>query len=77
VTECSDPIDRASKTEADFRSDALREQARRAGLEGMTVNDSAECCRVCGEPIPQGRREAYPGTQLCVACQADIERALS
>lgn len=73
----TDMFDRASKTEEEFREDARKEQARRAGLDGMTVDDSAEFCRVCEDPIPQGRREAYPGTQTCVVCQADIERALN
>ncbi|WP_226444236.1 TraR/DksA C4-type zinc finger protein [Quatrionicoccus australiensis] len=29
---------------------------------------------MCGEPIPQARREAQPGTQTCIECQRDIER---
>lgn len=62
-------IDRASKREEEFLSDALAEQRRRAGLEGKTVADSAEYCEECEEPIPQKRREAYPGTQLCANCK--------
>lgn len=77
MTDRSDVSDRASKTEAEFREDAQREQARRARLEGMTVDDSAAFCRVCEDPIPQGRREAYPGTQTCVTCQTDIEKAIA
>ncbi|MFD1880341.1 DksA/TraR family C4-type zinc finger protein [Paracoccus pacificus] len=30
-------------------------------------------CEECGEPIPQGRREAVPGVRLCVACQQGNE----
>lgn len=77
MTERSDFNDRASKNENDFREDARKEQARRAGLEGKTVADSATHCRACEDPIPQGRREAYPGTQLCAPCKADLERAMS
>lgn len=27
-------------------------------------------CKECEEPIPAARREALPGVQLCVRCQA-------
>jgi phage/conjugal plasmid C-4 type zinc finger TraR family protein len=77
LSDQSDFFDRASKNEADFLEDARKEQARRAGLEGKTVEDSALHCQVCGDEIPEGRREAYPGTQTCVTCQADLERAIN
>lgn len=35
---------------------------------------SAIECRHCNEPIPQARREALPGVQLCVDCANRIER---
>ena len=36
---------------------------------------SASHCQECGEPIPEARRDALPGVQLCIACQqkADAE----
>jgi phage/conjugal plasmid C-4 type zinc finger TraR family protein len=36
-----------------------------------------EDCEECGEPIPEGRRQAVPGVRLCLACQAarDAEEA--
>jgi len=77
VTERSDLIDRAAKSEEDFRDDALREQARRAGLAGKAVADSATHCHICEGKIPQKRREAYPGTQTCAPCQTELERAVS
>lgn len=77
MTDRSDLIDRASKTEREFLDDALAEQARRAGLEGKTVADSATHCAVCGDEIPQGRREAYPGVQTCAPCKTELERALN
>ena len=63
----TDEIDRAAKREAELLSDALRDQARRAGLVGKTVADSAHYCGEhadsswpgCGEPIAQARREAH------------------
>lgn len=70
-----DPSDRATELEEIARDDALAEQRFRAGLEGKTVEDSAEECAVCGTDIPQARREAYPGAQTCVHCQEELERA--
>lgn len=71
-----DDIDRAQAREAEMLADALRDQARRAGLSGKTVADSAEFCqaRGCGEEIPEERRQALPGIQFCVACQARREK---
>lgn len=71
----SDDVDRASEREALFLADALRDQARRAGLGGKTVDDSAHCCVRCDEPIAQARRRALPGVQTCVHCAALAERA--
>lgn len=72
----SDPIDRAAELEQLARDDALREQARRAGLQGKTAADSAAFCEAprCGEEIPPARRAAVPGCRLCVDCQARLER---
>jgi len=69
----TDDIDRACEREAQIREDALRDQALRAGLAGKSVNDSAEHCVACGEPIPQERRIAVPGCQRCVFCEAARE----
>jgi phage/conjugal plasmid C-4 type zinc finger TraR family protein len=70
----TDDIDRAAEREQELRDDALRDQARRAGLAGKTVADSAAECEDCGEPIPDGRRRAVPGVRLCVACKTRKER---
>lgn len=35
---------------------------------------SAENCEECDTPIPQARREAIPGCQLCAFCQSKLER---
>lgn len=34
---------------------------------------SAKTCLGCGQSIPDARREAVPGVQLCIHCQADAE----
>ena len=71
----TDLYDRATEREEQNRTDALAEQARRAGLEGKTVADSALFCQLCDDPIPAARRRALPGVQTCVECQAELERA--
>ncbi len=70
----TDDIDRAQAREAEMLADALREHTRRAGLAGKTVADSATECTECGEEIPQARRHAVLGCQLCVACQQQHEK---
>lgn len=72
----TDVFDRATEVEEQQREDALQAQARRAGLDGKTVEDSAKHCRVCGSLIPIARRRAVPGVQTCVICQGDLERAV-
>ncbi|MDO5613692.1 MAG: DksA/TraR family C4-type zinc finger protein [Paracoccus sp. (in: a-proteobacteria)] len=67
------------------RDDAVNDQIEvstneaiaRARLRAATraVTDSAEFCAECDEPIPQARRDAIPGVQLCVDCQSGRDRA--
>ncbi|HEY1725350.1 MAG TPA: DksA/TraR family C4-type zinc finger protein [Steroidobacteraceae bacterium] len=38
---------------------------------------SLEQCRHCGASIPQARREAVPGVQLCVGCQEQEDRDIA
>lgn len=73
----TDILDRAHELEEHQRQDALQAQARRAGLDGKTVQDSASHCHVCEHLIPVARRRAVPGVQTCLACQIDLEKALS
>lgn len=35
----------------------------------LPQGESAEECAECGETIPEARRKAMPGVQLCVQCQ--------
>lgn len=64
-------MDRAQAREEEMRRDALAEHARRVKA---VAGDSALICTRCDEPIPEGRREAWPGVQLCVECQDLAER---
>ena len=45
--------------------DRLAEQARKP---------SAEFCEKCGEDIPEARRAAIKGVQMCISCQQLSER---
>lgn len=40
----------------------------------LPVGESARCCEVCEEVIPEARRMAVPGVRLCVDCQGDLEK---
>lgn len=31
-------------------------------------------CEECGDAIPEARRQAVPGTHLCVNCQSEIDK---
>lgn len=70
----TDDIDRAQDREQQLRADALRDQARRAGLAGKTMSDSATECIDCEAQIPEARRWAVPGCQRCVKCETAQER---
>lgn len=39
----------------------------------LPVGASARRCNVCDNLIPEARRQAVPGVQLCLMCQADRE----
>jgi len=72
----TDVFDSAQEREAELLADALRDQARRAGLSDKSIADSAEHCQVCEKAIPEARRRALPGVQTCVACQQELEHGL-
>ncbi|WP_153117382.1 TraR/DksA C4-type zinc finger protein [Rhodocyclus tenuis] len=68
-----DWIDAAVRCEEDFLAGAREAQQRADQTQGKTVADSAENCSSCGAAIPQARREAVPGVDLCVACRTRVE----
>ena len=43
----------------------------------LPQGESLEHCEECGAAIPPERREAVPGVRLCVACQAELDKAQS
>lgn len=70
-----DFADLAADREQEIRSDALAEQARQSAKRQVAA--SAETCAVCGEPIPEQRRQAVHGVQTCIDCQQELESCLT
>lgn len=54
--------------------DASVEDAVGRARSSLHTGESAAFCEECDEPIPQARRDAIPGVQLCITCQADAEK---
>lgn len=67
----TDPVERGQEREQEMRQDALAERARRAQTE---AGDSALVCVECEQEIPEARRLAVSGCQLCIECKRDAER---
>jgi phage/conjugal plasmid C-4 type zinc finger TraR family protein len=67
-----DEFDRASEQEEKDREAAI-EAARGHYKRNWEVSSAQECVG-CFSHIPEERREAIPGVQLCVACQTEAER---
>ncbi|ARC92816.1 molecular chaperone DnaK [Vibrio coralliilyticus] len=68
----TDLIDHANGTETQFTEVALANQLLRASQNAE--KESAFHCQECGEQIPEARREASKGCQLCIDCQSLVER---
>jgi len=41
-----------------------------AARASMPSGTSEPFCAICGDEIPEGRREAVPGVRTCVTCQS-------
>ena len=54
--------------------DASVNDAIKLARSRLSEGQSASHCEQCEEPIPEARRKAIPGVQLCVSCQADVEK---
>ena len=63
----SDEIDKANDL-AEFALDVAL-----ANRPKPTKKPSLEYCDLCAIPIPEARRQALPGVELCVDCQRDEE----
>ena len=54
--------------------DANLDDALAAARQNLPSGESARECAECGEPIPEARRRALPGVQLCIACQEEADK---
>ncbi|SES68411.1 DksA/TraR family C4-type zinc finger protein [Paracoccus homiensis] len=54
-------------------AEAVARARQRAERVGNTP--SARFCAECDDPIPEARRRAIPGVQLCVECQSGRDRS--
>lgn len=54
--------------------DASVEDAVQRARSQLVTGESAVYCEECDGRIPEKRRQAIPGVQLCVACQAALEK---
>lgn len=64
--------DEADTTDEEVRLQLEARIAARTRYEGTSAFE----CEECGNTIPEARRLALPGVQLCVECQAAAERRL-
>lgn len=53
--------------------DATVEDAVNQARSNIPCGESAEFCEECDAAIPEARRKAVPGVQLCVTCQSKLE----
>lgn len=53
--------------------DASVEDAVKKARSNMSSGESSKFCKECELAIPEARREAVPGVQLCVTCQSILE----
>lgn len=65
--------DQATERVEEILSDALLEHRLHDPTAGKTVEDSALTCAGCGCDIPDERRKAIPGVQLCCECKQDAD----
>jgi phage/conjugal plasmid C-4 type zinc finger TraR family protein len=55
--------------------DATVKDGIRRAVDRLPSGPGSAHCASCGASIPQARRDAIPGVRLCVACQAEEDRA--
>ncbi len=65
----SDEIDRAQEYYETYLGSLIEVNRFRP-----VSSESLYHCRLCGEPIPEKRREILPGVDTCFYCQSENER---
>ncbi len=68
----TDLVDHANGKETQFTEMALANHLLRVSQNAE--KESALDCKECGEQIPEARREASKGCQLCIDCQQRLEQ---
>ncbi|SFD67437.1 transcriptional regulator, TraR/DksA family [Thiohalospira halophila DSM 15071] len=61
-----DSTDHSQEREAQVTAEAMRQRAESA--------PAGESALECAEPIPDDRRAAIPGCQVCIDCAERLER---
>ena len=64
-----DEIDR----DQEFNEQRLEEMIEQNRFKPAST-PSLYYCRLCGEPIPEQRRQTLPGVTTCTECQIILER---
>jgi phage/conjugal plasmid C-4 type zinc finger TraR family protein len=54
--------------------DASIEDAVQQARRQLNAGESLTHCEECDAPIPEARRKAVPGVQLCIKCQSELEQ---
>ncbi|MGM0449620.1 MAG: DksA/TraR family C4-type zinc finger protein [Pseudomonadota bacterium] len=54
--------------------DASVDDAVQRARSQLATGESAFNCEECDSAIPEERRQAIPGVQLCIACQSALEK---
>jgi phage/conjugal plasmid C-4 type zinc finger TraR family protein len=54
--------------------DASIEDAVHQARSRLSSGKSRTHCEECEEAIPEARRQAIPGVQLCISCQSQLEK---
>jgi phage/conjugal plasmid C-4 type zinc finger TraR family protein len=69
-----DVFDRAQELDAQFRHMSIDAVKRLAAQQRLSQVDGRIICAWCEHPIPEERRQAVPGCDLCARCQSEKER---
>lgn len=72
MSDTSDPNDLASKHEAQHISLTIKRVS--AAQQARSLRPSLTRCLECGDKIPDKRREAEPGCEMCVKCKSWQEK---
>ncbi|MFE4110605.1 TraR/DksA family transcriptional regulator [Kosakonia sp. YIM B13611] len=67
-----DEIDRDQEFNEQRLEDMIEQNRFKPGTKPSLLH-----CRLCGNPIPEKRRQTLPGITTCIECQTALERRKS